>query len=215
METWWCKTKHILTPVKKLMIRILSFVIKKVKNTLLWTYVLSDLKEKEIVGTFYKKELQKTNKKKFSIEKVIQRKGHKLHVKWKDYNNSFNRWIDKKEYFPEPKSSGARVKVDLDLSNYATKKDLKNAAGADTSKFAEKVDLASLKSTVDKLDIDKLKNVPRNLSNFKRKVDKLDDDKLVPVPVDLRWWSTNWCSKNDVVKKDVYNANLKKNTWYY
>ena len=107
------------------------------------------------------------------------------------------------------------MKVDLDLSNYATKKDLKNAAGADTSKFAEKVDLASLKSTVDKLDIDKLKNVPRNLSNFKRKVDKLDDDKLVPVPVDLRWWSTNWCSKNDVVKKDVYNANLKKNTWYY
>ena len=55
----------------------------------------------------------------------------------------------------------------------------------DTSKFAEKVDLVSLKSTVAKLDINKLKNVPTNLSNLKSKVDKLDVDKLVPVPVDL------------------------------
>ena len=75
-------------------------MIKKVKNNVSSTYVLSDLKGKEIVGTFCKKELQKTNKKGFSIEKVIQRKGHKLHVKWEDYNNSVNRWIDKKEYFP-------------------------------------------------------------------------------------------------------------------
>ena len=146
---------------------------------------IENLKNLKHHTSFYKNELQKTNKKKFSIEKVIQRKGHKLHVKWKDYNNSFNHWIDKKEYFAEPKSSGARVKVDLDLSNYATKADLKNATGVDTSKFAEKVDLVSLKSTVDELDTDKLKNVPRNLSNFKRKVDKLDDDKLVLVPVDL------------------------------
>ena len=66
------------------------------------------------------------------------------------------------EYFPEPKSSGGKVKVELDLSNYATKADLKNATGVDTSKFAKKVDLASLKSKVCKLDIDKLRNAPTN-----------------------------------------------------
>ena len=49
----------------------------------------------------------------------------------------------------------------------------------------KKVDLASLKSNADKLDLDKLKYVPTNLSNLKSKVDKLDIDKLVPVPVDL------------------------------
>ena len=47
----------------------------------------------------------------------------------------------------------------LDLSNYVTKSDLKNGTGVDTSKFTKKVDLANLKSNVDKLDIDKLKNV--------------------------------------------------------
>ena len=62
------------------------------------------------------------------------------------------------EYFPEPKSSGGKVKVELDLSNCATKADWKIAADVDTSKFAKKVDLANLKSNVDKLDIDKLKN---------------------------------------------------------
>ena len=89
------------------------------------------------------------------------------------------------EYFPEPKSSGGRVKVALNLSNYAIKAELKNATDVDASKFAKKVELASLKSNVDKLDIDKLKNVPTGLSSLKRKVDKLDVDKLVPVPVDL------------------------------
>ena len=59
------------------------------------------------------------------------------------------------------------MKVELDLSDYTTKADLKNAAGVDTSKFAKKVDLASLKSNVEKLDIDKLKIVPSNLNNFK------------------------------------------------
>ena len=61
------------------------------------------------------------------------------------------------EYFPEPKSLGGRVKVELDLSNYATKTNLRNATGADTSKFAKKINLASLKSNVDNLDIGKLK----------------------------------------------------------
>ena len=59
------------------------------------------------------------------------------------------------------------MKVELDLSDYTTKADLKNAAGVDTSKFAKKVDLASLKSNVEKLDIDKLKIVPSNLNNLK------------------------------------------------
>ena len=77
------------------------------------------------------------------------------------------------------------MKVELDLSNYATKVDLKNATAADTSKFTKKIDLANLKSNVDNLDIDKLKNVPTKLSNLKSKVDKLDIDKLVPVLVDL------------------------------
>ena len=48
------------------------------------------------------------------------------------------------EYFPEPKSSGRRVQVELDFSNYATKADLKNATGVDTLKFAKKFDLAKL-----------------------------------------------------------------------
>ena len=70
-------------------------------------------------------------------------------------------------------------------SNYATKEDLKNATGAHTSRFAKEVDLASLKSNVDKLDTDKLKNVLSGLSSLKSKVDKLHVDKLVPIPVDL------------------------------
>ena len=69
------------------------------------------------------------------------------------------------EYFPEPKSSGGRVKVELDLSNYVTKADLKK--GVDTSKFAKKVDLVSLKSYIGKLDIRELKNTPSNLTALK------------------------------------------------
>ena len=73
------------------------FVIKKVKNTVPWTYVISDLKGEEIVGTFYENVQQKTNQKEFKIEKVIKRKGDKLCVKWKGFNSSFNSWIDKKD----------------------------------------------------------------------------------------------------------------------
>ena len=75
------------------------------------------------------------------------------------------------KYFPEAKSLRGKVKVELDFSNYATKTDLKNATGVDTSKLAKKVDLANIKSNVDKLDIDKLKNVQTNLSNLKSKVE--------------------------------------------
>ena len=73
------------------------FIIKKVKNTVPWTYVINDLNGEEIIGTFYEKELQKTNQQEFRIDKVIKRKGDKLYVKWKGYNNSFNSWIDKKD----------------------------------------------------------------------------------------------------------------------
>ena len=73
------------------------FVISKIKNTVPWTYVISDLNSEEIVGTFYEKELQEANQKEFRIEKVIKRKGNKLYVKWKGYDNSFNIWIDKKD----------------------------------------------------------------------------------------------------------------------
>ena len=66
------------------------FVIKKVKNTVPWTYVIDDLNDEEITGTFYEKELQKTNQKEFRIEKVLKRKGDKLHVKWKGYDSRFN-----------------------------------------------------------------------------------------------------------------------------
>ena len=58
------------------------FVIKKVKNRAPWTYVINDLNSEEIIGTFYEKQLQKTNKKEFRIEKVLRKKGHKLYVKW-------------------------------------------------------------------------------------------------------------------------------------
>ena len=69
--------------------------IKKVKNTVPRTYVINDLNGEEIPGTFYEKELQKTNQEEFRIEKVIRRKGDKIYVEWKGYNNSFNSWIDK------------------------------------------------------------------------------------------------------------------------
>ena len=157
-----------------------------------WTYVISDLNGEEIVGSFYEKELQKTNKKEFRIKKVIKRKGNKLYVKWKGCNNSFNSWIDKKisykmcQYFPPYRSSGRRVKVELDLSSYATKTDLKNVTHVDVSSFASKTNLASLKTEVDKCDIAKLTPVPNDLAKLSNVV------------------------KNDVVKKSEYNKLVTK-----
>ena len=58
-----------------------AFVIKKVKNTVSWTYVISDLNGEETIGPFYEKQLQKTNQKEFRFEKVIKRKGDILYVK--------------------------------------------------------------------------------------------------------------------------------------
>ena len=86
------------------------------------------------------------------------------------------------QYFPKPfRSFGGNVNVKVDLSNYATKTDLKNAAHVDTSSFALETNLARLKTQVDKLDI----------------------DKLAPDPVDLSKLSV--VVKSDVVKKTVYD----------
>ena len=75
-------------------------MIKKVKNIVPWTYVISDFNfnGEEIVGTFYEKELQKTSQEEFRIEKVIKRNGNKLYLKWKGYGNSFNSWINEKDF---------------------------------------------------------------------------------------------------------------------
>ena len=74
------------------------FVVKKKKKkTVPWTYVISDLNDEPITGSFFEKELQKTSQEKFRIEKVLKRKGDKLYVKWKGYDNSFNSWIDKND----------------------------------------------------------------------------------------------------------------------
>ena len=114
-------------------------------------------------------------------------------------------------YFSEPHThSKNKIKVELYFPNYATKSDLKNAAVVDTSDFSEKADLASLKSDVDKSDIDKLKmcqmqikNVPSTSSNFKSKLDKLDVSQLTPTSVDLKKLSA--VVDNDFVKKTEYD----------
>ena len=71
-------------------------MIKRFKNTVLWTYASENLNAKEIVGTFYERELKNNYQKRFIIEKVIKN-ADKLYVKGKGYDNSFNSWIDKKD----------------------------------------------------------------------------------------------------------------------
>ena len=91
------------------------------------------------------------------------------------------------QYFPKPyEPFGGDINVTVDLSNYATKDDIKNITHVDTSSFALKANLANLKSEVDKLDV----------------------DKLVPIPVDLSKLSD--LAKNDVVKKTDYNKLVTK-----
>ena len=69
-------------------------------------------------------------------------------------------------YYPPYKSSSNNIKVELDLTNYATKTDLKNIAHTDVSSFASKTNLSTLKTEVDKIDIDKLKTVPDDLAKL-------------------------------------------------
>ena len=91
------------------------------------------------------------------------------------------------QYFPKPyQPFSGDINVKVDLSNYATKADIKNISHVDTSSFALKTNLANLKTEVDKLDI----------------------DKLVPVPVDLSKLSD--VVKNDVVKKTAYDKLVAK-----
>ena len=91
------------------------------------------------------------------------------------------------KYYSKPyKPFGRNIKVKVDLSNYATKTNIKNISHVDTSSFALKTNLANLKTEVDKLDI----------------------DKLVPVPADLSKLSN--VVKNDVVKKTVYDKLVTK-----
>ena len=85
------------------------------------------------------------------------------------------------KYFP-PYNSGENIKVELDLSNYATKKDINDITHIDASGFASKTNLAALKTKVDKIDADKLKTVPIDLAKLSNVV------------------------KNGVVKKTDYNA---------
>ena len=87
-------------------------------------------------------------------------------------------------YYPPYKSSGQNVKVELDLTNYATKTDLKNITHVDVSSYASKTNLAALKSEVDKIDVDKLKTTPTDLAKLTNAV------------------------KNDLVKKTDYNTKV-------
>ena len=116
--------------------------------------------------------MQKTNQEEFWVEKLIKSKCDKLYIKWKRYDDSFNSLIGQKdiiwmsEYFPKPKFLGGNVKVELNLSNYVTKADLKQATVVDTLKVAKTVDLTGFKSEIDKLDIEKLETTPADLSTL-------------------------------------------------
>ena len=87
-----------------------------------------------------------------------------------------------REYFQKRKSSREDAKVQLYISDYAAKGDLKNVTSVDTKVIGKKTDLTHLKSNMDKLDIDKSNGAPHGL---KSKVDKLDIGKLESTPVDL------------------------------
>ena len=87
-------------------------------------------------------------------------------------------------YYPPYKSSSNTIKVELDLTNYATKTDLKNITHVDVSSFASKTNLAALKTEVDKIDTDQLKTVPADLAKLSNVV------------------------KNDVLKKTDYSTKV-------
>ena len=71
-------------------------MIKKVKNAVLWTYVINDLNDKKLLEHFTKKNCKAQIKKSLEQKRIIKRKSDELYVKWKGDNNSFNSWIDKK-----------------------------------------------------------------------------------------------------------------------
>ena len=71
--------------------------VSKIKDAVPWIYVMSDLNGEPITRRFSEKELQKSSQEKFRIEKVLKRKGDKLNVKWKGYDDLFNGWVHKKD----------------------------------------------------------------------------------------------------------------------
>ena len=75
------------------------------------------------------------------------------------------------QYYPEYRSSSNNIKVELDLANYGTKTDLKNITHVDVSSFASKTNLAALKTEVDKMDADKLKDTPADLAKLTNAVE--------------------------------------------
>ena len=112
------------------------------------------------------------------------------------------------QYFPKPyEPFGGDINVKVDLSNYATKTDIKNISHVDNSSFALRSNLASLKNEIDKLNIDKLNILRNDLSNLKNKVDKLDINKLVNAPLDFIKLSN--AVKSEAVKKTEYNGKTK------
>ena len=113
-------------------------------------------------------------------------------------------------FYPEPDSHiRDKVKIVLDLSNYATKKELDHAIGVDTSDLAAKEDFIALKVEVDKLCISKLVHFPTSLNNLKTKLDDLDVGKLKTVPVDLKKLSD--IIDNEVAKNTNFNTLTDKN----
>ena len=85
---------------------------------------------------------------------------------------NYKRVYYKMSYYPSYKSSSNNIKVELDLTNYATKTDLNNITHVDTSSFASKTNLAALKTEVDKIDVDKLKTAPIDLAKITNAVKK-------------------------------------------
>ena len=111
-------------------------------------------------------------------------------------------------YYQEPNNhTRHKVKVVLDLSNYAIEKELDHATAVDIYDLAASKNFFALKPEVDKLDINKLVNVPTSLSNSKTKADHLDVGKLKTAPVDLKKLSD--AVDNEVVKNTKEN-NLEK-----
>ena len=148
--------------------------------------IINDFNGEEIIETFYKKELQKTNQNEFIIEKVIKRKGNKLYVKWKQFHLMARlmkiHCIKISKSFSKPYNRfEGNIKVTVDLFNYATKADIKNISHVNKSRFELKSNLASLKTVIQKLDIKKLAPVPVALSKLRDAV------------------------KDDVVEKTVYD----------
>ena len=146
--------------------------------------------ENKLLAVFMKNNCKKLIKKNLELKKILKTKGNKSYVKWKEYNNLFNSWIDKKDLIKRV-STFHHIEVleqlckFLDLSSYATKADLKNVTHVDVRSVA-------------------LKIYP---SNIKTEVDKMDIAKLTPVPDDLATLSN--VVKNDVVKKSEYNKLVK------